>query len=52
MYSCMAKAKSMAIAYFCSYVFFVTVVLASLFVSLVFQLYADIENQRRTGALL
>ena len=51
MYNCMEKTHKLAMLYYICYIFVVTIVFTSLFVSLVFSLYGDIETRRRTGPL-
>lgn len=51
MYECMQATHKMSMLYFVTYIFIVTISFASLVVALVFQLYGQIESQRRNGDL-
>ena len=51
MYTCMENTHKMAMLYFMSYVAIVTIAFASLFISLVFRMYGQVEDQRRNGEL-
>ena len=51
MYECVWTSFRMAFVYFVVYIFMVTIVFTSLFVSLIFALYGTMETQRRAGQL-
>ena len=51
MYECVWTSFRMAFVYFVVYIFTVTIVFTSLFVSLIFALYGTMETQRRAGQL-
>lgn len=51
MYECMEQTHKMSLVFFVSYIFIVTIAFASLFISLVFQIYGDVEAQRTRGEM-